>query len=583
MSDICKEFRFAVHLPNSDDGDYHLVKFLNHYPDGRQEHSIELIKDYKRPFYVTKKFYRNHKQRKEAEHLSRLDKFMSTESGLANSIFKALGKPKYKKAKLYEVRRDRDSIYVYGADIPSTTLLSMEYKKKCDKITPFIPGFLDIENDVDTKEISLNTFVYTEDGIDKVYTFVNNNLIPNLPGLEERIINKLLKSLPDKLPYGLDVDNLKISITKCKDEKELIQKSFSRIHRSDIDILSGWNFEFDISTIAKRSVVNGLRPEDVFCHPDIPKELRFFEVIVGRSEKVTQAGKVTPVPPEERWHVMKSAAKFIMMDSMSLYRYIRSQDKKIQGGYGLDNVLAKSLKIGKLKTVDIEGVTKYEWHKTMSNKHPIDYSAYNIWDSLGLNCKNKKDHDLDYSLPLLSGHTTFYNFNSNPTKIYEDMYEFYMKEDKVLAMFKSKDEQESKSLGREYWTVTLNLWRIDENYSVPILDDEYYLNTTELQDKAAQMVASHYNTPRPLTKTRAYILAMDLDVTSAYPTVTYVLNISNDTCVRDLFDVVGVEKETFKHANIDLITGVISHLDYGHIMHELPTLIEVDSMIDDYL
>ena len=51
-----RECRFAIHIPSKtpDEPDYHLVKEQCHYEDGTQGPNVTLVKDFKRPFYITR-------------------------------------------------------------------------------------------------------------------------------------------------------------------------------------------------------------------------------------------------------------------------------------------------------------------------------------------------------------------------------------------------------------------------------------------------------------------------------------------------------------------------------------------------
>ena len=63
---IAKEFRSAFHLsaiPNVRK-DVHVLKEVVHYKDGRIVPELRIIENFKRPFWVTKEHYQNHKEKK---------------------------------------------------------------------------------------------------------------------------------------------------------------------------------------------------------------------------------------------------------------------------------------------------------------------------------------------------------------------------------------------------------------------------------------------------------------------------------------------------------------------------------------
>lgn len=88
------ECRFAMHCQAKDEpDDLHTVKEIVHYEDGTSEPRLTMRKNYKRPFYVTKKGKQNFKDFKEWMDLEDLDRFECTESRLPDTIAKAIKQP----------------------------------------------------------------------------------------------------------------------------------------------------------------------------------------------------------------------------------------------------------------------------------------------------------------------------------------------------------------------------------------------------------------------------------------------------------------------------------------------------------
>ena len=142
-----KECKFVVHVPSNhpDVDDVHLIKEVTHFTDGTTQPSIRLVRNYKRPYWITKRAFRNHKQKKECEHISKLDRFDCTESNLRNQIARSLDKG-WSKDHLKELLA---SPYVYGADVSSMSFIKNEYKQKySDCVSPNSLAFLDIETDM---------------------------------------------------------------------------------------------------------------------------------------------------------------------------------------------------------------------------------------------------------------------------------------------------------------------------------------------------------------------------------------------------------------------------------------------------
>jgi len=96
---IRKECKFVTHIPKSTTNkDTHLIKVLNVYDDGSTKPTVEIVHDFRRPYYITKPAYRNHQQKKTSEGIHKLDKYTATQSDLFHEIGKKIGKYRARKA-----------------------------------------------------------------------------------------------------------------------------------------------------------------------------------------------------------------------------------------------------------------------------------------------------------------------------------------------------------------------------------------------------------------------------------------------------------------------------------------------------
>jgi len=73
----------------------------------------------------------------------------------------------------------------------------------------------------------------------------------------------------------------------------------------------------------------------------------------------------------------------------------------------------------------------------------------------------------------------------------------------------------------------------------------------------------------------------DIDAVSSYPSDSVALNLSKITTKRELIDVEGVEKETFKMNNINLVMGPINTVRYANEMLNAPQLSDLLSTIKE--
>lgn len=541
--------------------------------------NLRIVENYKRPFWITKSIYRNHKQVKEAEYFDRLTRFESTESDLAHNIFKALKSPKFGRVSMRDVKTNRDHMYVYGADIDHTTLLTLEYRGKNEKITPSIIGFLDIENHPYRKIISVITFAvrYGDDVIS--HTWINKEEADLVT--PEIVIPQLLKKhLPDKLPKEFDFDKIQFNINSFNNEKDLLVAMFKTLHETDMDILSGWNFLYDIKEIRNACERNGLNPHKMFSHPSIPDEHCFLRIQEAPMTKTKENGDVVSVPIEERWNKFYCPAMFKIIDAMSGYKYIRLQQPKLKGGYSLDNVMRDIGLFGKLNIVELPIMSKVDWHIVMLEQHTMAYMAYNVWDTLGLIYKDMIDKDLQIKLPLLSNISSFDKFNSVPNRTFDDFYKFYLDEGMVLAN-KLVLKPELKSLGRDDWTVTVNLWKLDKTSFEPMITTPYLLPIPdEANIRLNRLISAGYLPEQYMNMGRVTTDCFELDLSAAYPSVASYINASADTVKREIFEIGNIDKEVFRECNINLVTGVVADQRYCELMFNMPTLRELELAVE---
>lgn len=123
---VTREFRHAI-MCNSKidyDTDAMFVKEILHC-DGKTKPHIRMIENYQRPYWLTKTQYRDHKDKKEFEYASKLDKFYCNQRTLAKRIFKQLNR--FNPSGYVGLRDVSASPYVYGTDVTPPVLLAHEY------------------------------------------------------------------------------------------------------------------------------------------------------------------------------------------------------------------------------------------------------------------------------------------------------------------------------------------------------------------------------------------------------------------------------------------------------------------------
>ena len=371
------ECKLVTHLSELEVGeDVHLVKEIYEDDDGTIKDRINVIKNFKRPFWITKEMFRTYNNKKESESLKKLNKFYATESSLYREISKRLG-DRY--INIYQPRILKKSPYLYGSDVESRTILKYMYQKKHgENARNYRVGVFDIEVDILTNKIILITIVtYNE-----CRTVALKEYADKIPDLNNRLRDSLIKNIPEVDFKETVFNNFHFKV--FDNEIDMIKYIFHHANYMNIDFLTGWNIKYDITEIVERLEKNNINIASVFHYDKIPSEYKFFKFKEGRSKKITEAGREIPLPPEEQWHTIKSSTNYYFIDAMNAHRFVRVGGATVPGGYGLDNILKVEGITGKLKFESNDGFKGIEWHMYMVDKKPLEYIVYNIWDCMSI-------------------------------------------------------------------------------------------------------------------------------------------------------------------------------------------------------
>jgi len=544
-----RECRFVTHLPEikGERVDTHVIKEVIHYEDGTMAPNLKIIENFERPFYITKKHFQNHKDKKEAELVTNVNKYEATESNLANAIAIRLGKNGYKRNQMRDVI---DSPFLYGVDISSSAILKKMYMDKWpDIVTPFNVATFDIEVSLYTDEIIVIT-VATDTSI---YTAVLHDLVKDIQFPIPKIMDLYKEYIPETRIKAMA--NVEVEIFNT--EMEVIEAAFARVHRDKPDFLSIWNMDYDIPKIIAAIEKNGIDPADIFSDPDIPENLRFFKYKQGMKQHVTESGKVKPINVEEQWHSVITPASYYVIDAMCGYRQVRVGGKTVPGGFSLDNILDKELNLGKLQFGDDPKYKGRDWHMMMTRDKPLEYIVYNQWDCMSMCELDYKNKDLTAVVPLLAGVTDFGRFNSGPKKIVDALHYYFLDRGRVIGT-KPRTVVDDKLLGLDNWIVTLPAYRLIDNGLCVVEED-----------------------PNMKTSIRGEVY--DSDAVSSYPSNTQLCNVSKETTRREVTSIEGLEKEFFKKNNMNMFMGPTAAVDYCVNMFEFPSLTELDELVKDYI
>jgi hypothetical protein len=559
------ECKFAIHIPSRDGvPDYHLIKEKIHYSDGSSKPNIKLIKNFKRSFYITKPNKRNHLQKKEWESIDNLLEVQCTQSELRNKVSNVLEK-RWSKDSL---RQLNISPYIYGTDITSTAIIKKMYQDKYpEHLSKYSLATFDVETDVleGTKRIIIATVIYEN----KCYTSIDKTFIKGINNVEELILMKAKKYIGEYITKH----NLQIEVNVADNDLEVVKNVFSKIHEWKPDILSIWNMDFDIPRVLETLKKHNVSPEDVLCDPSLPKELRICKYRQGIKKKVTASGQVKPINPSAQWHTLICTASYYVLDAMCCYRFIRSA-KQEEPSYSLEAILNKELGIRKLsfEVADKYENNKLKWHEFMQSEYKLEYTVYNMFDSLSMIELDDKIKDISYTIATYSEISDFSIFNSQPKRIADSLY-FYVKnkgyilstlgprqnveinkDEKILnEIFFVDDEDENENVEEDHKTLSLRQWIVTLPAHLTVLGLQCIVEDPNIR-----------------TGVRCYVY--DSDAVGAYPTASSVSNVSKETTLYEICSIEGIDEVIFRKQNMDFLLGHTNALDYTTTMLNLPRL-----------
>lgn len=555
-----RECKFAVHIPSRhhEMPDLHLIKERCLFSDGSEAPNVQLVKNFKRPYYISSKASQTYSQKREWETLDNLNRFDCTQSDLRYSIAKALGKPWSKDP----IKKLSASPYLYGSDVTSTAYIKMMYMKKYpDIMTAYSIATLDIETDVvhGHNQILMLTITYKAKDHIKVITTISADYLKGISNPIERIDAKMDELLGD---YVKRLD-IRCETIICDTELEIVQKAFNYLHEWKPDLLAIWNMDYDVPKVVAACEAAGVDPKDIFCDPIVPKEYRSFKYMQGRKKKITASGKVQPINPADQWHYVNCPSSFFIIDAMCVYRQIRLA-KQALPSYSLDSVLQEELGIRKLKFEDADQYIGLKWHQFMQSERKIEYVIYNRFDCISMVELENKTKDLAFTLPTFAGATDFARFNSQPKKIADAMFLFLEAEGRIPATVapskpegeeaegEEDDDQEvePETLGLDNWIITLPAHLMTDGGLRCIEED-------------------------PTIRTNIRCYCSDADAISSYPSDISACNVSKETTAREVITIENVPEELFRLQNINLLSGHVNAIEYCQNMFNFPSPEEV--------
>lgn len=580
------ECRHIIYLPPPDNrqDDYHLVKEVIHTKDKKLVNNVRFIKNFKRPIYVTKPGFRNHEQKKEWEHLDRLELMRVRQCDMLERLVKRLDLyvPSLTERLVFR------SPYIYGGDVPSTSILKEEYRKRfTESPTPASVCGLDIETDVlrDSNEIIMATVSCRG----KVFTAIlssfletprtklnktNEELIGLLKDMGRVHVNPLLGSYlstkkdkhgnPEDVGLGLEESEIDIEYVIVDREIDIVLECVKKLHQWMPDWVEIWNIDYDIPVILRAIEKAGLDPADIFSDPTVPKEYRYFNYRKGPTSRVTASGVTMSLKPHQQYHTVECPASFQIVDGMQIYGSIRTGSAERQS-YSLDSILTDYLAINKFRFKEDAHVREgtLEWHQFMQSNCHLNYVIYNQGDTVLLELLDNKLKDLAFSVATYSKNSEIHIFNSQPKRKCIELY---------FELLNPKPGKPVLITGTSSNTIKSDL----DELTYPLSGWIVALSATRINLPGLRIIKELPNHP-----TRVYVATGDLDVKSSYPNNGASLNISKETTKAEISSIDGVDPMVGRMQGMNLLGGPTNAIEVATEVFHLPTTMELVKLFDE--
>ena len=523
-----------------------VIKENIHTVDGEIIPNLLLIKNYQRPFYVTKKFYRDHDDKKEWEDIKKLDCFYTPQINLSVSINRALERFNFQ-GNLRVLGR---SPYLYGTDVSPLSLLSHQYKKEFPEVfSNNTVAVLDIETDVvkGTKAIISIALTYKE----RAFLTITKDFIGENPFFEEQ----LRKKIDELIGPIIKKRQCKVEILIADTPGQACYETLKRAHEWQPDFVTIWNMNYDLPYIKETLLKEGYDLDAVFSDQRVPPEYQFYKYVEGLSVKLKAGGVMDPIPVAERWHTAYCPARFYFIDSMCLYRRLRLAEQN-EPSYSLDYQLNNHLGMRKLNIEGERDTHDTDWHVSMQKNRKPEYIVYNLFDCIGVELFDEKVKDLQKNISIQAGVSEYRSFKSQPKLLVDQLHFFCLEQGKVIGSVSDQmiDELDKYVTHGDGWVITLPA----------------HLRTPSIINCVKEL---------PNVHTEVSTHVSDLDIEGAYPTGQVVLNISKETTLRELFSIEGIPEEVKRANSINLTAGHVNAVEFCEAIFSLPSF---DQMLDRF-
>ncbi|MGL5648927.1 MAG: hypothetical protein ACRDDY_13850 [Clostridium sp.] len=547
----CKHVAYAQSTVNSRD-DLLLVKEVIHTKDNRHIPRVRLIENYQYPFYITRKPYRNHKDKKEAEEIDKLQKYMCNRATMHEKIQLALGDRMANPRK--RLKDVCSSPYVYGADLlPATHLKSMYRDKWPNLVTRNKVAVLDTERDVvfGTNETIIVTLTMgTEKYIgvvkwwaDKI-TAKYGDIKDTLPAKFKELLSVItvrddkskLKPKPQKVYDVPKERGGDITLFLGDTPGHIVLEALRLTHIWRPDFVAIWNMDYDLPHLTSALAKIGIAPEDAFSDPMVPDGYRRFWYKQDKLIKETNSKSISK-HPADLWHVVYTTASYYIVDAMCLFKKIRVASGN-EPDYTLDGVLSRHMGTRKLRIPEADKYSGLKWHVVMQRDFPLEYCVYALFDCISIEMLDEKTNDIGLTISVLMESSGYDYLPSLPRRVVDVLHNVWPKRGFIPGCVGADitSELDDDVVGISGWICTLN--------SYCVVNDGLFC-ISEV----------------PELRTKFRVQTNDADILQAYPTGEVISNGSKKTTIIEVINIDGVDDQTRRQQGINLTGGQMNAVE----------------------
>ena len=598
------------------------------------EKIVETIMCPKIEIWVTKPEYRDYTHIRDTFPKKKCDPYYVTYKNRYAEVAKILG---------CDVRKVKKSPYIFQFDMNIETFYLIQFILEYGNELPkkITMGALDIENDIcQTRgfpiygETPIDIVSFCTDESMQCYVFIYTK--DNLPNLspehkDYQHIEKLRKTFYERMTLYREHPELIIDaahkmldesygiydyhIYFFDDEIELIGSLFKIIEYENIDFLGAWNAPYDFCNLVERPKSYGYDPSSIIYSDKFDHTLP--RKIVIKEDRQYQVHK--------RKHEFTLHVPYVISDMMRNYSGIRTGRGKISSINKLGIVAQRELTDTKL---DFSEYGNIKWFKYLDM---LKFWLYNIKDTMLLIGMQRKTHDFDTVYSRIYEQKVLEPELFVSTRVIENTIRAFMytyKDGFVMGSNKHRWEESSiidyKAMAYAKYGIDLrnSLEEIGENFVMEEIDEDeqeeydpsdYAIDTEKGDQKNVKFAGAFVQNPKHIQSTGFEINgresttvhndAVDMDITSEYPSGMEGMNASNETLVGKVFVVTPLdeklpiyeeytfadEKEVKENNKIEFSAWVMEQLssgdttNLGQIAFSLPSVTEVVTGFKEFM